>query len=52
VKRVAQQRSRYVLGLELSQPMPEKTLAGVRRTWAVRNAANLEPIAKTPAPQA
>jgi hypothetical protein len=50
VKRVAQERSRFVLGLELSQPMPDKTLAGVRRTWAVRNEANLEPFAKSPEP--
>ena len=48
VKRVAQQRSRYVLGLELSQPMPDKTLAGVRSAWALRAEANLDPLAKAP----
>jgi len=37
VKRVAQNgSSKYILGLELSQPLPSHALARVRETWASR----------------
>jgi len=36
VKRVAQKGSKYILGLELSQPLPSQALARVRETWASR----------------
>jgi len=37
VKRVSQNgSSKYILGLELSQPLPSHALARVRETWALR----------------
>jgi hypothetical protein len=41
VKRVAQKgSSKYILGLELSQPLPSEALARVRETWALHQPAS------------
>jgi hypothetical protein len=43
VRRVSHQPAHYVLGLELSQPLPDQVLTEIRKAWALRNPATPNP---------